>query len=132
LVIPGGVSCRSTGAGDSLRMFLNLHEPIFKVFKEADHTSETTYVVKRHNGPAWVAPPAAQGNSKVVEKLYIWDEDPDDATMKDPEFLAEVEKTKLTVSPMTGEDMQKLVAQVSNLPPNLIDKVRAAYVTGAN
>jgi tripartite-type tricarboxylate transporter receptor subunit TctC len=55
-----------------------------------------------------------------------------DATMKDPEFLADVEKTKLTVSPMTGEELQKLVAQLSYLPPALIDKVRAAYVTGAN
>jgi tripartite-type tricarboxylate transporter receptor subunit TctC len=53
-----------------------------------------------------------------------------DATMKDPEFLADVEKTRLTVSPMTGEDLQRLVAQVSNLSPVLIDKVRAAYVTG--
>ena len=53
-----------------------------------------------------------------------------DATMKDPEFLADVEKTSLMVSPMTGEDLQKLVADVSNLPPALLDKVRAAYVTG--
>ena len=53
-----------------------------------------------------------------------------DATMKDPQFLADVEKTKLTVSPMTGESLQRLVAQVSDLPPVLIDKVRAAYVTG--
>ena len=71
LVIPGGVSYRSTGAGDCLRMVLNLHEPIFKVFKDEDHTSETTYTVKRHNGPSWSAPSAPPANSKVIEKLYI-------------------------------------------------------------
>ena len=50
-----------------------------------------------------------------------------DATMQDKEFLADVERTKLTISPMNGEDMQKLVKQVSDLPPNLLEKVRHAY-----
>jgi tripartite-type tricarboxylate transporter receptor subunit TctC len=55
-----------------------------------------------------------------------------DATMKDPEFLADAEKTKLTVGAMTGEELQKLVGQVSNLSPALLAKVRAAYTTGSN
>ena len=50
-----------------------------------------------------------------------------DATMKDPEFLAEAARTKLTVGPLAGEQLQKLVVEVSNLPPALRDKVRAAY-----
>jgi tripartite-type tricarboxylate transporter receptor subunit TctC len=56
-----------------------------------------------------------------------------DETVKDPEFLAEAEKIRLGVSPMTGDELQKLVAQVSGLTPALLDKVRAAYpATGAN
>jgi tripartite-type tricarboxylate transporter receptor subunit TctC len=51
-----------------------------------------------------------------------------DATMKDPEFLAEAERSRLTVGPMTGEEVQKLVAEVTDLPPALIEKVRAAFV----
>jgi hypothetical protein len=35
--------------------------------------------------------------------------------MKDPEFLAE------------AEELQKLVAEVSGLTPELVEKVRAAY-----
>jgi tripartite-type tricarboxylate transporter receptor subunit TctC len=53
-----------------------------------------------------------------------------DATMKDPAFLADAAKTKLTVGPMTGEALQKLVASVSNLSPEMLAKVRTAYVTG--
>jgi tripartite-type tricarboxylate transporter receptor subunit TctC len=53
-----------------------------------------------------------------------------DATVKDPEFLADAQKTTLTVNPMTGEDLQKLVAQVSDLSPELLEKVRVAYTTG--
>ena len=50
-----------------------------------------------------------------------------DATMTDPEFVAEVERTRLGLSPLSGEDLQKLVAEVSNLSPALLEKVRAAY-----
>lgn len=53
-----------------------------------------------------------------------------DATMKDPEFLADAAKIKLTVGPMAGEALQKLVSTVSNLSPEMLAKVRAAYVTG--
>ena len=52
-----------------------------------------------------------------------------DATMKDPEFLADAAKTKLTVGPMTGEELQKLIAKVSNLTPEMLAKVRTAYVS---
>jgi tripartite-type tricarboxylate transporter receptor subunit TctC len=51
-----------------------------------------------------------------------------DATVKDPEFLADAKKTNLTVGPITGEDLQKLVSEVSDLAPDLLEKVRAAYV----
>ena len=49
------------------------------------------------------------------------------ATMTDPEFLADAEKTTLTVNPMKGEELQKLVAEVSDLSPEVLQKVRAAY-----
>jgi tripartite-type tricarboxylate transporter receptor subunit TctC len=50
-----------------------------------------------------------------------------DAAMKDPELLVEAERLKLAVNPLTGEDLQKLVVEVSNLPPALLEKVRTAY-----
>jgi tripartite-type tricarboxylate transporter receptor subunit TctC len=48
-------------------------------------------------------------------------------TMKDPDFLAEAERLKLTVNPLNGSDLQNLVAEVSNLPPDLVEKVRTVY-----
>jgi len=50
-----------------------------------------------------------------------------DATMQDAEFLADAEKTTLTVNPLSGEELQKLVAEVSDLSPEVLQKVRAAY-----
>ena len=50
-----------------------------------------------------------------------------DATMKDPEFLAEAGKLQLSVGAIPGEELQTLVGSVSNLSPDLLEKVRAAY-----
>jgi tripartite-type tricarboxylate transporter receptor subunit TctC len=50
-----------------------------------------------------------------------------DQTMKDPDFLAEAERLKLTVNPLTGDALQSVVGEVSNLPPDLVEKVRAAF-----
>jgi tripartite-type tricarboxylate transporter receptor subunit TctC len=50
-----------------------------------------------------------------------------DATMTDAELLADAQKIHVGVSPMPGEELQALVAEVSNLSPALLSKVRAAY-----
>jgi tripartite-type tricarboxylate transporter receptor subunit TctC len=56
-----------------------------------------------------------------------------DDTMKDPDFLAEAQRLRLGVAPLAGEELQKLVAQVSNLSPALLERVRAVYpAAGAN
>jgi tripartite-type tricarboxylate transporter receptor subunit TctC len=52
-----------------------------------------------------------------------------DATMKDPEFLAEAAKTHLTIGPLPGEELQSLVAEVAAIKPGILEKVRAAYAT---
>ena len=53
-----------------------------------------------------------------------------DATMKDPDFLAEATKTQLSVGPLSGEELQKLVAEVAAIKPDILEKVRSAYATG--
>ncbi len=49
-----------------------------------------------------------------------------DATMKDPEFVAEATKLRLEVSPMAGSEIERLLGEVYALPKDLIDKARAA------
>ena len=43
---------------------------------------------------------------------------------KDPEFLKEAEKLKMEVDPVTGEAMQKIVAEVLATPKHLAAKAR--------
>jgi hypothetical protein len=52
-----------------------------------------------------------------------------DATVKDPAFLAELKAARVDVGPMSGEELQKLVAEVANVSPAIIDKVKAVYPT---
>jgi tripartite-type tricarboxylate transporter receptor subunit TctC len=50
-----------------------------------------------------------------------------DATMKDPEFLADADKLKADVAPMTGEDVQKLVARIYATPRSVIERVKKFF-----
>ena len=49
-----------------------------------------------------------------------------DATMKDPAYLAEAEKLKIDVDPLSGEQVAALVEQVSRTPTDIVARVRAA------
>jgi tripartite-type tricarboxylate transporter receptor subunit TctC len=49
-----------------------------------------------------------------------------DATMKDPAFLAEADKLKLDIDPLTGEQVAELVAEVSKTPADIAARVRTA------
>jgi len=48
------------------------------------------------------------------------------ATLKDPDFLAEAEKARLIIDPVTGEEMEKLVADVFTMSPALQAKLKEA------
>jgi len=45
-------------------------------------------------------------------------------TLKDREFLAECEKAKLTVDPMTGEELEKLIAELYTLDPAIVARLK--------
>jgi tripartite-type tricarboxylate transporter receptor subunit TctC len=49
-----------------------------------------------------------------------------DATMRDAAFLADSAKLQLEVDPLTGEQVQALVAQLAATPREVIGRVRAA------
>jgi len=50
-----------------------------------------------------------------------------DATMQDPAFVSELKAQRVELGPMPGEELQKLVAEVGTVSPDIIDKVRAIY-----
>lgn len=52
-----------------------------------------------------------------------------DATMKDPAFLAEADKLKVDIDPMTGEQLATFVEQVFRTPAETVKRVRTALET---
>lgn len=44
-------------------------------------------------------------------------------TLKDPEFLAEAKKSRLQVDPLSGEEVEKIVADLHNLSPSTVSKL---------
>jgi tripartite-type tricarboxylate transporter receptor subunit TctC len=50
-----------------------------------------------------------------------------DATVKDPAFVADLKAARIELGPMSGEDLQKLVAELRSVQPALLDKARSMY-----
>jgi tripartite-type tricarboxylate transporter receptor subunit TctC len=66
----------------------------------------------------YIAPPGVPTErAKALRDAFL-------ATMKDPEFLADMDKLKLSVAPTSGEDMEKAVRDAYALPDAIIQKVR--------
>jgi tripartite-type tricarboxylate transporter receptor subunit TctC len=50
-----------------------------------------------------------------------------DDMVKDPEFIADLDAQKLDLGPLSGEELQKLIEEVANVPPAILEKVRGLY-----
>jgi hypothetical protein len=49
-----------------------------------------------------------------------------DATLVDPEFVADAKKQNAEISPMSGEELQQLIDDMIGAPPAVLAKVKAA------
>jgi hypothetical protein len=45
-------------------------------------------------------------------------------TLKDPGFLADAQKAKLDIEPITGEEMEKMVSKLFTLSPSIVVKLK--------
>ncbi|MGH7809448.1 MAG: hypothetical protein ACREP5_04130, partial [Candidatus Binatia bacterium] len=45
-------------------------------------------------------------------------------TMKDAEFLAEAKKARLDVDPITGEQIEKTIVGIKNIPPATFERLK--------
>src|SRR5262245_2375359 len=48
-------------------------------------------------------------------------------TMKDPEFIADATKTQIDISPMTGEEVEAMIARLSSASPAVIERTKQAF-----
>lgn len=91
IMIPEGISHRSTGSADSLRWFAFANEPFTDCMTSENQTSETEFAVTRRGGPNWQVPArSANGvrGGRVAERMICWDDGPEDATVGDRDYEA--------------------------------------------
>jgi hypothetical protein len=69
--------------------------------------------------PFFLPPNVPAGRVAALRRAF-------DATMKDPDYLAEADRLKIDVEPLSGEQVAALVEQVSRTPLDTVAKVRAA------
>ena len=69
---------------------------------------------------SFIAPPGPRRrNLAILRKAF-------DATMKDPQFLADAEKLRIDVAPLSGERVQEVVRNLYASRPEVIELARAA------
>ena len=67
-------------------------------------------------GRPFLAPPGVPAERLALLRRAFME------TMKDKEFLAEADKMKLEITPVSGEKVQDLVAEVYRTPPDIVKK----------
>jgi tripartite-type tricarboxylate transporter receptor subunit TctC len=90
------------------------------------HVFEILMGMKALGRPYFVAPEVPKARSDALRAAFM-------DTMRDPQFIEDATRTLGSLGPVSGEDMQKIVADVYALPPAIIARAREAVrVPGAN
>ncbi|HEU5272893.1 MAG TPA: tripartite tricarboxylate transporter substrate-binding protein [Xanthobacteraceae bacterium] len=73
----------------------------------------------------FTAPPGIPADRKQALRAAF------DATMTDPEFLAEAKQRRLEVNPVSGAEIDKLIEELYATPKDIVSEVRATIAPGA-
>jgi tripartite-type tricarboxylate transporter receptor subunit TctC len=97
------------------------HIPLISDFANDRQKQILRLVLSRQTmGRPFAAPPGLPADRKSALRRAF------DATLKDPAFLAEADKLKLDVNPVTGEAVDKLIAELYATPKDIVEETRVA------
>lgn len=96
--------------------------PLVMDFVKTDEQRQVLRLVfaRQVMGRPFLAPPGLPPERLAMLRKAFMD------TMKDPQFLAEADKMKLEITPVAGEAVQKLVAELYATPPEVLKIARDA------
>jgi tripartite-type tricarboxylate transporter receptor subunit TctC len=80
----------------------------------------TLLVTTEATGRSYFAPPGVPADRVAVLRKALSE------VVKNPAFLADAKKVKLDVTPVSGEKLQKMVADLIATPPDIVAKYKAA------
>jgi len=96
------------------------HVPLITEFARTDDDRALLELVfsRQVIGRPFIAPPGLSPEvTAMLRKAF-------DDTLRDPVFLAEMEKAKLEVNPVSGEETQALVARLFKTPPAVVERAK--------
>jgi tripartite-type tricarboxylate transporter receptor subunit TctC len=102
--------------------------PLVMDYAKSDRDRQILQVILSRQQMAWpfTAPPdLPQDRAAALRAAF-------DATMRDPEYLAEAKKRGLEVNPMSGTAIDKLIARLYATPPDVIAAAKAAMTDAGN
>jgi tripartite-type tricarboxylate transporter receptor subunit TctC len=67
--------------------------------------------------PYAVGPGTPKDRVEILRRAFV-------ETLKDAEFLADAKKSRLDTDPLTGEEIEKIVAQLFKIEPNLVGQLK--------
>ena len=123
--IPEGIAHRSSGSADSLRWFALVNSPFTTFMSVDDQVSETTFTVRRVNGPDWTIPADRMSapRDRVIERMICWDDKPSDLTIFERDYADLVpagstspREAKSGVTKLRAFDLFKEIAGTSGEP----------------
>jgi tripartite-type tricarboxylate transporter receptor subunit TctC len=97
------------------------HVPLALEFAKTDRQRAVLELAFTPQAIAWgfAAPPQVPADRlAILRKAFL-------ATLADKEFLAEAERLKLGIDPMTGEDVAKEISKLYAAPKDVVDAARA-------
>jgi tripartite-type tricarboxylate transporter receptor subunit TctC len=77
-------------------------------------------IASQYVGRPFIAPPDIPAERKAALRAAF------DATMKDPEFLAEAAKTDMEITPISGAAIDAFIADLYKTPKDVVGKAAAA------
>jgi tripartite-type tricarboxylate transporter receptor subunit TctC len=97
------------------------HVPLLNDFANARQKQVLKLVTSRQTvGRPFAAPPGVPADrAQALRRAF-------DATLKDPAFLAEADKLRLDVNPVTGEEVDRLIAELYASPSDIVEEARKA------
>jgi tripartite-type tricarboxylate transporter receptor subunit TctC len=96
-------------------------QPIWKYLKsDEDRTAVELIVSQQVFHRPYIAPPGVPAAQlAILRKSFM-------ATMNDPQFQADAEKTRIDVEPLAGDKIQELVTKLARTPPAVIARAKRA------
>ena len=111
---PGAVGAPQKSRARDIPLFLDLAKT------DAERAALRLMLARLEYGrPFFLPPNVPAARVEALRRAF-------DATMKDPAYLAEADKLKIEVEPLTGEQVAALVEQVSRTPAETVARVRTA------